>query len=350
MSRDGHISKMSAGRRQLDQRPGAVRLCLSIPASVSLWPQSALDPAGPQAGRISHIWWVMFAVSSVVFTLVIISLLYSIFRARRRKEPVAGPEADRRMTKVVLGATALTVIILFGLLIDDVIVGRALSSLPAHDDLGIEVIGHQWWWEVRYPHTDPSQSFTTANEIHIPVGKSVMLTITSRDVIHSFWVPNLHGKKDLIPGHMNTMWVQADSPGIYRGQCAEFCGYQHAHMAFVVVAEPEEQFNQWYDRQRSPAVQPDDPVKARGQQLFLSSRCVICHKIVGTPAGSIAGPDLTHVASRQTIGAGTLPNTRDHLSSWIANPQQIKPGIRMPPNNFNSEDIESLLAYLESLQ
>jgi cytochrome c oxidase subunit 2 len=349
MKADDHNSRTGRGWRA-GRRPRAAHLCLAPAAWLYLWPHSALDPAGPQAGRISHIWWVMFVVSVIVFALVIMFLFFSIYRARRREAPAAEPEAGRKMARAVVAATVLTTVILFGLLVDDVIVGRGLSSLPAHNDLAIEVVGHQWWWEVRYPHEDPSQSFTTANEIHIPVGKSVMLTLTSRDVIHSFWVPNLHGKKDLIPGHMNTLWVQADSPGVYRGQCAEFCGYQHAHMALVVVAEPEEQFNAWYDRQRSPAVQPTDPQQVRGQQVFLSSRCVMCHRVVGTPAGSIVGPDLTHVGDRQEIAAGALPNTRDHLARWVVDPQEVKPGNRMPPNNLNPEDLDALLAYLEGLK
>ncbi|MFP5260603.1 MAG: cytochrome c oxidase subunit II [Blastocatellia bacterium] len=349
MKADDHNSWRGRGGRAACG-PGATHLCLPPAACLHLWPHSALDPAGPQAGRISHVWWVMFVVSVIVFALVIMFLFFAIYRARRREAPAAEPEARRKMTRAVVAATVLTTVILFGLLVDDVIVGRALSSLPAHNDLAIEVVGHQWWWEVRYPHEDPSQSFTTANEIHIPVGRSVMLTLTSRDVIHSFWVPNLHGKKDLIPGHMNTMWVQADSPGVYRGQCAEFCGYQHAHMALVVVAEPEEQFDAWYDRQRSPAVQPTDPQQARGQQVFLSSRCVMCHRVVGTPAGSIVGPDLTHVGGRQEIAAGALPNTRDHLARWVVDSQEVKPGNRMPPNNFSPEDLDAMLAYLEGLK
>ena len=203
--------------------------------------------------------------------------------------------------------------------------------------------GHQWWWEVNYENPVASRSFTTANEIHIPVGQPVVLKLTSQDVIHSFWVPNLHGKKDLIPGHASMTWLQADKPGTFRGQCAEFCGHQHAHMAFTVVAEPPEQFYAWYDGQTRPAVQPAGESQQRGRQVFLSSACVMCHTIQGTPAGATVGPNLTHVA-------GTLANNRGNLGGWVADSQEIKPGNHMPPNILRAEDLQSLLDYLESLK
>jgi len=203
--------------------------------------QSALNPAGPQAARINELWWLMFAVCTAVFIAVLGALLYALRRGRMR--PVeAGPETEWRMTVVVGGAVAVTIVILFVLLIASVSTGRSLSSLATGDALQIEVIGHQWWWEVHYTDGLPSQRVTTANEIHIPVGRPVVLHLTSHDVIHSFWAPNLHGKRDLIPGHTTSLTLQADKPGLYRGQCAEFCGYQHAYMAFLMVAEPPEQF------------------------------------------------------------------------------------------------------------
>jgi cytochrome c oxidase subunit II len=313
------------------------------------WPQSALDPAGPQAGRISSLWWLMLIVCSVVFILVIASLTYSVVRAHRRNGFADEPGAERRMTRAVSGATIASLVILFGLLVASVLTGRALSSQPDKDVLTIEVVGHQWWWDVKYDDPVPARTFKTANEIHIPVGQVVMLTLTSRDVIHSFWVPNLHGKKDLIPGHLATMWIQADRPGVFRGQCAEFCGYQHAHMALNVVADPPEEFAEWVDNQIKPAKQPADPVQARGQQVFLASSCVMCHTIRGTQAAATVAPDLTHLAGRQSIGAGTLANTRGHLAGWIVDSQKIKPGNKMPPNNLGSEDLQSLLSYLENL-
>jgi cytochrome c oxidase subunit 2 len=191
---------------------------------------------------------------------------------------------------------------------------------------------------------------TTANEIHIPVGRVVHFKLRSNDVIHSFWVPNLHGKTDLIPGHIADTWIRADRAGTYRGQCAEFCGYQHAHMALTVVAETEGQFRNWYAAQLQSAIQPATQQQARGRQVFLSSTCIMCHRIQGTDAGGAVGPDLTHIASRQTIAAATLENTREHLRQWILDSQAIKPGNRMPPNPLNAEDLEALLDYLQTLK
>jgi cytochrome c oxidase subunit II len=312
--------------------------------------QSALDPAGPQSGRISGIWWLMFWVCSAVFVIVIVFLLLAILRSRPEGEAAYPEKTERNMARAVTGAVAATVTVLLVFLIFSYFVGRGISSSPGPDPVTIKVTGYQWWWKVEYEDPTPSNMVTTANEIHIPVGQPVVFKLTSRDVIHSFWVPNLHGKKDLIPGHEATMWLQADREGVFRGQCAEFCGHQHAHMAFAVVAESPERFYAWLDRQRVPAPRPAGPAQARGQQVFLSNPCVMCHTIKGTPANSNIGPDLTHVASRLTIAAGTLPNTRDHLAGWVVDSQGVKPGNKMPPNNLSSEDLQALLDYMESLE
>jgi cytochrome c oxidase subunit 2 len=258
---------------------------------------------------------------------------------------------ERTMSNVVIGATALTIIILFVFLIASFSVGRALSArLEQNNKVTIEVTGQQWWWKVRYMDASAQNIFTTANEIHIPVGEPVTVQLKAADVIHSFWVPNLMGKKDLIPGKMATLWLRADSAGLYRGQCAEYCGLQHAHMALYVVAEPPEQFNAWLAGQRSAAAQPAGESQQHGQQVFLHAPCVMCHTIQGTPAASNVGPDLTHVASRTSIAAGTMTNTREHLSSWVTNSQLIKPGNRMPPNKLSDADLQALLDYLQSLK
>lgn len=195
-----------------------------------------------------------------------------------------------------------------------------------------------------------SSAVVTANEIHIPVGTPVVLNSTSRDVIHSFWAPNIQGKRDLIPGRLTTIWFQVDREGVFRGQCAEFCGNQHAHMAFLIVAEPPEKFQQWLRSQRRPSVEPTDGIASRGQQVFLSHTCVMCHNIRGTNAGAKNGPDLTHIASRRTLAAGTIPNNRGYLAGWILDPQHIKPGNRMPPNPLRPDELQALLAYIETLQ
>jgi cytochrome c oxidase subunit 2 len=169
-------------------------------------------------------------------------------------------------------------------------------------------------------------------------------------VIHSFWVPNLQGKRDLIPGQVTSIWIQADKAGVYRGQCAEFCGHQHAKMAFAVVAEPMETFLEWIRNQRQPAIEPSTNEQRQGRERFMESTCVTCHTIRGTDAGSHVGPDLTHVGSRMTVGAGTLPNTREHLQQWVSDPQQVKPGVRMPPSPLSRDDLELVIRYLRSLR
>ncbi len=313
-------------------------------------PQSALAPASPQAARISDLWWLMFTICSVVFVAVIATLLYAVFHRRAATSQSAEAGAERRMTIAVGGAVAATAAILFVLLVASISSGRGLASSTGPAAVTIEVTGHQWWWEVQYADPEPSRRVTTANEIHIPVGQPVLFKLKARDVIHSFWVPNLHGKRDLIPGHETTIALQAERPGMFRGQCAEFCGYQHAHMALLVIAEPPEQFSAWLEHQRRPAVQPGNAHQRRGLEVFLASSCVMCHTIRGTPAGGRVAPDLTHLSSRLTLAAGTLPNTPGHLAGWIIDPQAIKPGNKMPPNVFDAEDFQALLAYLQSLQ
>jgi cytochrome c oxidase subunit 2 len=291
----------------------------------------------------------MYLSSGIVFVLVVAALLWATFR-RRRPEEQTDERRDRVMRTTVIVATAVTTIILFVFLVLDLSVGRAITRNPGPEALQVRVTGHQWWWEVQYRDSLPQNWATTANEIHVPVGRPVVFELRSTDVIHSLWPPNLNGKRDLVPGNENSIWFQADSPGVYRGQCAEFCGHQHAKMAFLIVADPPDSFSAWLVRQRDTAKTPTDSLALRGQEVFLGSTCVMCHAIAGTPAGSRIGPDLTHLASRRTIAAGTLPNTRGNLARWILNPQAIKPGVRMPANNLKSDDLQALLTYLESLE
>lgn len=311
---------------------------------------SVLTPNSPQSRLIDRLWDAMYYTSIVVFALVVMALLWSAFRSRRDEAPPAEPAGERGLTTAVATATGLTVLILFGFLVYDIAVGRQLTLTPGIEALQIKVTGHQWWWEVQYRDSLPQNWVTTANEIHVPTGRPVALELHSTDVIHSFWPPSLSQKRDLIPGDANSLWFQADTPGVYRGQCAEYCGLQHAKMGFLVIADPPERFAGWLARQRDTALTPADSVTRRGQEVFLASSCVMCHAIAGTPAGSRIGPDLTHLASRQTIASGTLPNTRGNLAGWILNPQAFKPGTRMPPNQLNPDDLQALLTYLESLK
>jgi cytochrome c oxidase subunit 2 len=228
--------------------------------------------------------------------------------------------------------------------------GSVVSRVPANKPLRIDVVGHQWWWEVKYPDPDSHNDVAAANEIHVPVGRPVLIKMTSQDVIHSFWAPNLAGKKDLVPGHETITWFRADSAGVYRGQCAEFCGHQHAKMAFYIVAEPRLQFESWLQKQRNEAEQPSDSLRLAGERVFLSGPCAMCHTVAGTGAGGNIGPDLTHLASRRTIAAGTLPNNTGNLAGWILDPQGIKPGAKMPPTRLEPEQLQALLAYLEGLK
>jgi cytochrome c oxidase subunit 2 len=330
--------------RGIPGRVGAtlILLCLlALAGCQDVQVQSTLKPAGPPAERIAELWWIMLIIAVTVFVIVLILLLIAIFKRRQAAET----SAPGGVTFIILGGIAIPAVILIGLLVYTLGVVAALEP-PSEDALTVEVIGHQWWWEVRYP----GREFVTANQIHVPAGERVRLELTSADVIHSFWVPQLNGKIDLIPGQWNTFWIEATEPGIYRGQCAEYCGTQHAKMALLVVADPPEVFDAWLDDQQREAAVLTDPLLIRGQQVFLGSVCVYCHTVRGTNASGKIGPDLTHLASRYTLGAGIIANNRGNLGGWIINSQAIKPGNRMPPMYLDSEELQALLSYLESLE
>jgi cytochrome c oxidase subunit II len=306
--------------------------------------QNMLDPSGPYAARIAELWWLMLGVCAAVFVAVLAAFLIALARGRRaaayrNNYPVA-----------VSGAVAVSTLLLLFLIGASVLTDRALAKIGQENALKIEVVANQWWWMARYDDATPSRMFTTANELHIPVGRPVTLTLKSSDVIHSFWVPNLHGKKDLIPGRVATLTIKADKPGTYRGQCAEFCGHQHAKMAFLLVAQPQAEYDAWASAQRKPATDPSGAREQKGRELFVQGTCGTCHAVSGTPAQGMLGPDLTHFASRRTIGAGALPNTREALEGWIADPHRSKPGVRMPAHSLADDDMQALLAYLGTLK
>jgi len=331
------------------------RLALVILLAACSGRQNALDPASAQNRSITALFWAMFVVAAFIWFVVTVAFLVPAVRQRRTTREDAEPalelpaETSRRQTRLVSGATAVTVLILLVFLIYDFGVGRALATHPARA-LTIELVGHQWWWEVHYADPDPSKIVIDADELHVPVGQSVQIKLVSRDVIHSFWVPNLIGKRDLIPGYTSSIFFTADRPGVYRAQCAEFCGHQHAKMALDVVAHPAPEFSAWLERQRAPAADPSDSLAANGKRVFLSAACSKCHAITGVEAYGTVGPNLTHLATRRTLAAGTLPNTRGNLGGWIVDPQSIKPGARMPSNQLESRDLVALLAYLETLK
>jgi cytochrome c oxidase subunit 2 len=307
--------------------------------------QSALHPAGPGAASISDLWWLMFWTCTVVYLLVMTALVVAIRRRGGGDAP-----AERTLVRSVVGASVVTVVTLFGLLVASVATGRAVGSVTSRDAMVIAITGYQWWWDVEYHNPLPSLRARTANELHLPVGRPIRLLLTSNDVIHSFWVPNLHGKMDLIPGRRTELSLQVDRPGVYRGQCAEYCGLQHAHMAFTVIAEPAADFERWLAAQRQPAPAPNSLEQQRGFDIVTRGPCAMCHTVRGTSAGARTAPDLTHLASRSTLAAGTVPNTRGYLAGWIADPQHLKPGAKMPATGLSAEDLQAVLAYLEILR
>jgi cytochrome c oxidase subunit 2 len=313
---------------------------------------SALHPAGPRAALIAELWWVFLLVAAVVYVLVVAALAAALVRAQRRPavaDPGAAGVDPRGARRLIHVALALTVVALIGLAVSDFVAGRALTA-PVETPLRVRVVGHQWWWEIEYDDPEPSRRFRVANELHVPVGRPVQLELTSRDVIHSFWVPSLSGKKDLIPGRTTRELVWADAAGVFRGQCAEFCGYQHAKMGLAVYAEPQPEFDAWSERQRAAAAAPAGDVEERGREVFLAAGCPLCHTIRGTPARATTAPDLTHVASRARIAAGALPNGPGALAAWITDPQGVKPGARMPATELAGADLTALAAYLAGLE
>lgn len=306
---------------------------------------SMLDPQGPVAARIADLWWLLFWMATAVFFIVLGFLLLALLRPRSRIPEEA--TAVRRGTRIVLLAgivtPAIILLVVFGATIWTL---RAVATPAIDEELTIHVIGRRWWWEVQYP----AQQFATANEIHIPAGQPVRIVLSSPNVIHSFWVPELQGKMDLVPGKVNSLWLEADEPGVYRGECAEFCGVQHAKMNFLVIAQPQREFEQWLARQQQPAAQPTDALVTLGERIFFEAECMACHTIKGTDARGHLGPDLTHFASRRTLGSAVLENNLGNLGGWVSNPQHTKPGVLMPPATLTGVELQALLAYLASLE
>lgn len=309
-------------------------------------PQSALGGDGSAAASILEVTWVLFIGGGLIFMAVMLMGLGAL----------AGPPALRswlsRRGLVVGAGVVFPVLVLTGLLVYTFGVAAGLVREQAQPAaVRIHVVGEMWWWRVRYLDADGGTLMETANEIRIPAGQPVDVALTTQDVIHSFWVPNLASKLDMIPGKVNKQRLNAREPGVYRGQCAEFCGEQHARMALVVVAQPPGEFESWLRARLAPAAEPSTPLARHGQALFAQARCGVCHTIRGTPADGRLGPDLTHIGSRLTLGAGTLPNGPGSLAGWITDPQHIKPGVRMPGYRLESgEDLRALATYLQELR
>ena len=333
------------------------RTAATVAALVGLWPivaaadspMSYLRTVGPAGNAATALGWGLGWISLGVMLVIGVLLLGAIFRRRR---PPAQPNAltvqrDEGGMGWVYAGFAVTAAILLGCTIWTM-VAIAAGTMPDRTALTVRIDAAQWWWGVRYLSDDPAEVIETANEIHIPVGQPVRFELTSRDVIHSFWIPKLGGKMDVIPGQTNAMWLQADEPGRYRGQCSEYCGAQHAHMAMQVVAEAPEAYRQWRAGQLRGALVPQDGSVRAGLAAFMD-RCAVCHAVRGTRAGGSVGPDLSHLMSRATLAASLIPNTPGNLAAWIADPQAIKPGSRMPNLGLSGAELQSVLAFLQTL-
>jgi cytochrome c oxidase subunit 2 len=312
-------------------------------------PMGIMHTFAQKQNAVTQLGWGATILCIAVVIIIGVLLIGGLMRGRREELHAHDVVRSGSGMSWIYYGVGISTVALLALFFADMT--TLVSSSYRHEKtaLTIEIKAHQWWWEVRYIDGEHSSMFTTANEIHIPTGRPVAVQLESSDVIHSFWVPRLAGKMDVIPGQRNRLVIAADSAGTYRGQCAEYCGLQHAHMAMEVVAQSPQQFRAWWADQLSEAPVPNDSSAAQGLKVF-REQCAACHTIRGTDALGIVGPDLTHVMSRATIAAGTLPNTRGYLAGWISDPQGVKPGARMPRLELSSDELQAVLAYLETLQ
>src|SRR5665213_353049 len=327
---------------------------MSVSGLVQVEPPMAYHRTfGPAVDAITRLGWGLGIISLLVIIIIAGLLLGGIFR-KRGVDPAADPRqlTVRRdaggMGWIYIGVGTSSVV-LFGCMIWTLIVTAAVAHPPVAPALTVQVTASQWWWSLRYVDDRPAQIFTTANEIHIPVGQPIRFELMSADVMHAFWIPQLAGKMDVIPGQTNVTWLEADQPGEYLGQCAAFCGPQHAHMALMIVAETPEDFTAWKHSQLADTAPPNSEEALRGAQIF-QTRCAVCHTIRGVSPAGVVGPDLSHLMARHTLAAGLLPNTPGNLAGWIDNPQGLKPGTRMPDPNLSGTELTAVTSYLNTLQ
>lgn len=318
-------------------------------------PSTLVNLAGPHAVATANLFWYFLAVDAVIWVAVLAFLFRSIYKRRELElvEPISTqPEMEQRLKIGVGIAIGVTILILTGFLGLSYAVDKKLVNFDKKPELEIEITGHQWWWEIRYPGKIPSDTFVTANEIHVPVNTAVKLTLKSSDVIHSVWLPNMAGKRDIIPGHDEDLVIRADHEGIWQGRCAEYCGLQHANMDLKIFAEPKPVFEAWEKAQREPAAEPQTLEEKYGREIFNHGACAMCHAIRTTDSMNYSNnaPDLTHLKSRTTIGAGAAPNTKGDLGGWILDPHGAKPGVHMPAIHQEPKDFQALLNYLETLK
>jgi cytochrome c oxidase subunit 2 len=348
--------------RLIDRALAALALMaglLPLPASAAggAWPMGYLTGFGTRAYPIRNLVWGVLLISLAVTAITIVLLLGGLIRGRWRRAPTAeggklvGSSAGG-LTWIIAGV-GLTTLTLIGVSMWTVVTLASVSKM--HGDLPnakaafeLEVTGHQWWWEVKYKGKIPARGFTTANEIHIPAGQPVRVKLRGVDVIHSFWIPALGGKTDIIPGQINETWLEATRPGTYRGQCTEYCGQQHANMALYVIADTPEDFAAWWDHQLEAAPVVDTESEVQAQNQFIQN-CGVCHTVRGTRAGGVLGPNLSHLMTRTTLAAGILPNNLGYLSAWISDPQSIKPGTLMPRLNLSAAELNHIRNFLGRL-
>lgn len=306
---------------------------------------SPFTPRSPQTLAIERLFVLNLLIAALIFLLVTGLIVYIAYRFRGRPGQAEPPQiaGNRRLEIAWTVAPALVLVLVFSLTL---VAMRAADPAVGQQKPDVVVTGHQWWWEYRYPKS----GVIAANEIHIPTGKPVLVQLESADVIHDFWVPQLGIKRDTVPGKTNFIWLQADKPGSYAGTCSEFCGVQHAWMRILAIAQPQAEFDAWQQQQLRGAPAATGGDVAQGAKLFQQMTCVNCHAIGGTPFQARVGPDLTHVASRQTLAAGLMPNTPDNLTRWMRNPQAVKPGTYMPNLQLSDNDVRALVAYMETLK
>ena len=314
----------------------------------ALAPMTYLTGFGPKADPVVSLTWATLAISIAVIVIMSGLVVAGVMlRRSQTSEPTPVTSGPNGLIWIYVGL-ALTMIPLAGTMVWTVMALAKVSGPPTAPTVTIEVTGHQWWWEARYLSDEPSRVFTTANEIYIPVGEPVRIRLASADVIHSFWVPSLSGKMQAIPGLTNAMWLEADRPGRYRGQCTQFCGAQHAQMIFYIIAEPKHDFDAWWTTQLQPTPPPQNPQTIAFEQTFVH-HCGACHSVRGTDAGGVVAPNLSHLMTRQTLASGLIPNTPGNLSAWIADPQSIKPGTLMPVLYLSGPELHDVSSYLETL-
>lgn len=318
--------------------------------------QNFLYTGGTGAASIAWLSWSVFIAFGVVTIIMWVLILWSVLRRRGSFDTHEPVDAGGGQGWIAIGGFAIPALILTVFFVLSL---RGMAEFPMHENHenhqianpDILVIGHQWWWEVHYTGGPLDQRFTTANEIHVPVGIPVNIALETADVLHSFWVPKLQGKVDMVPGYVNNLRLEASQEGTYRGQCSQYCGAQHAHMAVIVVAQQPRDYEAWRVHMVQPASEPSTPQETQGRQVFLSGPCANCHMVRGTPAGGVVGPDLTHIASRQGLAANAFPNDTADLEAWVTHAQSLKPEVGMPNiTQFNGKDLRALVAYLEILK